>query len=306
MTSIAIPKPSTSGVTRQALSSLAEYARTAETPAILDELSIKTRAARELADLQDDADEIRRLLMHVDVAILMRRAELGEKLHARGVAAVKVFTDVGPERVAEFIESHGTDYGKASSLLLGLAAKIKADDEAAHGESFALRPTYARPYSEPTAEQVREQLRASLAADLHGLVAAYTELGQPFTVDQVTDDLLDYCNDVADSDRLYRSAFRDGVRRMCREAVRNASTVRYDGKALPDAIAVYAPREGWVRIPLANATPAHLSQTISVRLEAIQRDQDAVDNLTRFRDSLTAAGCREDEQISSYLPEVTR
>lgn len=292
------------------LAAIAVYARTVNDTDTLKSLTARINAARELAKMQDDVRDIRRMLMHAEVAVLTRRMELKDpKLTMWDKIAVKAFHRAGDDATREYVDLHFEDHGKAMQIGRALHEEQKAEDALKQGEEFARTPEqiaeWARraadrsPGESELAESLRDATREDVASSMRDIIEGYTYTGEPFTVEDVTDALIGRMG----SDTYYAddAAFRDGVRRVCREAVRTASAIEFEGERLPSTIAVET-GVGWVRIPLASATPAHLASTIREREDQIARDQASVDRLKNFLGSITTGGCGEFEPIADYLP----
>lgn len=301
---IETPKPSI-----DAIAAIAVYARSVDTTDELASLTARIRAARELAKAQDDVRDIRRMLMHAEVAVLLRRFDLGDpKLTTWDKVAIRAFQREGAEGTHNFVEQHFEEFGKASQLGRELRDQQAAKDALDAGEKLARAPrdlaewakrvTARSPDADELQERLREAAREDVAANMRDLIDGYTYTGEPFTVEDVTDALIERMG--SDCELAEDAAFRDGIRRVCREAVRAASVIEFEGERLPSTVAVETPH-GWVRVPIESATPAHLAATIRERQAQIARDQASVAKFSRFLDMVTLAGCGEFEPIAGYI-----
>lgn len=288
------------------IAAIAVYARSVNNTEELAGLTAKINAARELAKAQDDVRDIRRMLMHAEVAVLIRRFELNDsKLTTWDKVAVRAFNRAGAQATDTYVDANFEQYGRAMQVGRALHEQHKAGDEINQGAYLAKNPRrfakYAAdrtPDEEELAEEFRESQREDVANTMRDLVEGYTHTGEPFTVEDVTDALIGRMGDVAASGD---AAFRDGVRRVVRESVRSASSIEFEGEALPKTIAVEF-NMGWLRVPLGSATPSHLAATIRERERQIARDQASVDRLSRLLAVINASGCGEFEPIVDHLP----
>lgn len=297
------------------LAAIAVYARTVDDPEILKGLTARINAARELAKMQDDVRDIRRMLMHAEVAVIIRRGELEHsKLNAWEKSAYTAFVAAGETGTRVYVDAHFEEHGKASTLGRTLLREQRDEEFRAQGEEFVRDPqAHARELKEngtetewsdlDAYERYIEGSREDVYSHMQSIIEAFTKTGQPFTVNEVADELIDWVGETPSSCEVYADdiAFRDGVRRMCREAVRASTTLMFEGDRLPASVAVTAD-QGWVRIPLRSVTPSDLASTIRERELQIARDQASVDRLARFLKSITASGCDEFEPIADYLP----
>lgn len=295
-----------------AIAAIAVYARSVDTTDELASLAARIRAARELVKAQDDVRDIRRMLMHAEVAVLLRRYDLADpKLTTWDKVAIRAFQRAGTEATHDFVEKHFEEFGKASQLGRALRDQQSSEDALSAGKNLARSPRDIAEWAErlaardPDADELQDRLREAAREDvatmMRRLIDSYTYTGEPFTVEDVTDALIGRMG--ADTELIEDAAFRDGVRRVCREAVRAASVIEFEGERLPSTVAVET-AHGWVRVPIGSSTPAHLAATIREREAQIARDRASVARFSRFLEMVTSAGCEEFEPIAGYLPVI--
>ena len=292
------------------LEALAGLARRIGSVEGLREVTVKIKAARELTELMEDMRSARLALMRADVAVLLRRSELRDTtLTTWDKLAVSAFTREGADGTDQFVVEHFEECGTASKLGRLLRGRHAAEDAATEGVSFAADPEARARWAErvarrtPRDEELLESLRVSrreeAANTLRGLIEAFTLEGAPFSVEDVTDAVMGQMGIPGDWET---TAFRDGVRRVCREGVRASSGLSLAGGPLPSTIAVNSPA-GWVRIPVRSATPADLTASLRERMGQIARDTAAAEHLRQVIDEVKRRGCGELEPISAYLPD---
>lgn len=308
-----VAAPNTGVASLDTLAAIAVYARSVDDPEELHGLAARINAARELAKAQEDVRDIRRMLMHAEVAVLIRRHELSDpKLTTWDKVAIRAFLREGDDGTRNYVDSHFEEFGKAAQMGRALHKDQQASDALNEGTEFARSPEQIAKWRQRLAEdaprnewqrenyeEYQEAHREDVAATMRELVEGYTNVGEPFTVEDVTDALLDRMG--GSMPCAEEGAFRDGVRRVVRESVRASGAIQFEGENLPSTIAVESP-QGWVRIPIASATPAHLADTIREREEQIARDQASVRRLSRLLAAINERGCGEFEPIAGYIP----
>ncbi len=113
------------------------------------------------------------------------------------------------------------------------------------------------------------------------IVDHYASNGEPFTIEEMADNLLLEVADEVDFD--ITKEMKRGIREVCRGAVMSAKTLFFKDTKMPRFVtcSLKMNRSGneWIRIPFENATLSQFSEMIELRKEQIKQDQNALDNL---------------------------
>lgn len=254
------------------------------------------------------AAEAHKNLLRIDAEALARIYQLGgvDMLRPSERAAARYYATMSDDEREIFV---GEWVGKSSAVTAYTAARA-ADNAAAirtqgieDGAISTSRFILPKGYNDPALSEYRlsdqEVYVTGVAVALAGALEERTELGEPFTISDVADELLcraGYSPDEYTSNDLAKdSAFREGVRRVFREAVRRHSLRKFRGTKLPTFITARigdAENDGettkFVRIPIGSARIANLDDAIAIRHEQIRHDQDAVSELESLAEKLRA------------------
>lgn len=291
-------------------------ARINETDSVAEvtETRARTDALRAWAKAHKRIEEVRVELMRVEIHALARLVELGGEgeLHNAYRGAAKWFASLDAEArdaVAEQYASSTTALGVARAAW---AAQQRAANVAA-GWRYAQSPrVYTSDSTEPEIpyEGAPEESRVSLAAErsvhtaaaLSNILDGYTSDGEPFTVEQVTEELIEEAG-IGFTD----PAVMEGVREAVRSAIRRAPRFEIGGYTLPRTITARAgDEEEYIRVPVQNAAVAHLDDNIALREEALRQDSKRLDHLLQIRAALgKVPGCRPESRIVDLLAEAS-
>lgn len=243
--------------TRGAVELVRQVLSEAQTPADVQEVRAKIEMARQWARIYKRTKDVRRELLTIEVAALVRMVELGgeEELPDIDRQAALFLAKLTPKEREQFVN--------AAKLATSAARLVKrhldAEAEREAGRSFASRPTVPL----PTPKAIRER-EIRDARDLAGtIIDAHVEAGEPFTISDLVDEVL-----IAAGRDEQDSGFRQGVAEMCRGAViRSANAGELEGTIIPKLITARVHDGMFVRIPTHNATVAHLDEALALKVE---------------------------------------
>lgn len=259
------------------LDTLLDSLRQASSLGDLTEMRARIEAARAWAKVHNQVKEMRLDLLKVEVEALVRVVDLGglDTLPARDRRAASHLASLTPAERSALVEASGNATTAAGMCRTVWMEQELAEERAANrtrGIRFAERPT--APNGDLVA--IARARVADVSAVLANVVESHADTAGPtFTVDQMADEVI---NEAALGDDL-DPAVKEGVREVCRRALRQAPVVEIDGTRLPRVVTARDEAGNYIRIPVENALLSHFDDMRAMRLEQIQQDQAALEVL---------------------------
>lgn len=136
------------------------------------------------------------------------------------------------------------------------------------------------------------------------LLDHYASSGEPFTIEEMADNLLTDVVEEIDFDIM--SEMKRGIREVCRGAVSSAKTLFYKDKKTPRFVTCVSKFKSgddeWIRIPFENATLSQFAEMIELRKVQLEQDKKALDNLIEIYELLK----NDSEKIKSFKENKTK
>lgn len=248
-------------------------------PATVIDVMARIEAAKAWAKVHKKIKDIRLDLLDMEVAALVRLIELGgvELLPAKDREAAEWLAALCPGKRSQIIAE-----SRSATTAAGLFRSVREQAEReAERETQRLAGAFtASNGGDPTDSVPASALRAQATKDvgeiLSRIIETHTDTGQPFTVEDVTDELLVAARADVDED------FQEGVREIVRRAIRSAPSKMVDGTLIPKLLTVRLANGSFVRIPTINARVADLDDALEFRREQLRQDEIAFERLEEF------------------------
>lgn len=267
----------------------------------LQEVRANTEGVKAWAKVHGRIKEIRLDLLSVEVEALVRVYELGgaNTLNGSERKAAEYLASLTPEARTALVADSGnvtTVGGMLRSIWQEQELNVRRDQMREAGIRLATRPGASG------GNGVRSH-SADVAAALSSIIDNYTTGGQPFTVEDIADDLIEESGATCHADD--EPTIREGVREVCRSAVRKAPVVSIDGTVLPRFVTACADDgAGFVRVPVENALLSHLDEMRALRREQLAQDQAALDRLDKAAAKLRAIpGATDESRIGALVAQ---
>ena len=240
------------------------------------DLNSRVKMARAWAKSYGRVRELRLDLLVLEIDSLVRVWELGgaDMLSGPERKAAEYLASLSPGDRAECVAASG-----ASTTAVGMCRSIWSRESEEQLRRMG-RSWVPSPASEDHSEG-RDISPQIVAEAMHQLLDDYGDAGEAFTVEQMTDAV---CIDYGDA-----GPFVEGVREMCRHAIRSAADEIVSGFGLPRFVTAYTPDGDYARIPTLRARMSHLRQHIGVRREQASRLAGKVAELEGSYSRLEAA-----------------
>lgn len=273
-------------------------------------LLARVHSAKAWAKAHQQIKQYRLDLLILEVEALVRTFELGggDLLAKADRDAAEFLAAMTPAERAAMIAESGqctTARGVVRVHLEGREAKARYAAGKEWRPGSATKP-------EPWDGTDRLASYSEVRAALEDVLTDYTHGEAPFTVAQVADELLgDLGLDGTEE------PFIEGVREMCRSALRNQRSrgtdykqmplPRFNGVRLPRAVTVRTGAdEGddageWVRIPVLRARLSHMREMSRARWDQIVHDQRAAESLDQLIADMAEVLPNQDPTIEEIL-----
>lgn len=247
----------------------------ASTPIEAMEVHARIQAAKAWAKAHRQLRDIRLDLLAAEVECLVRVWELGgaNLLTAVEAAAASWFAEMTPSlRAATITKARNvsTAAGLHRWYIRVDNARSERVNQHSRGHADAAQPD--APPAEPPAARASRSVRDVLRS----LIEERTETGVPFDVATVADDLL-AATFAGDMDEDYV----EGARHVVQHAITHASPDVIDGTIIPKVITIRT-AAGYIRIPTASATLAHLDEWLAFRQEQADLVVAATERVRKF------------------------
>lgn len=298
-------------VTPSQLEGMLSQIRSASELTDLTEARARIEAARAWAKVHKQVKEMRLDLLRVEVEALVRIVELGglESLPARDRKPAQYLAGLSFGDRATLVAQSGQSITTATGMVRSIWTADDLERERAKsrrlGQALATRPDL------PDDEDLHRQIKESTyrVEDVLGEVLdTFTAAGVAFSINDFAEEVI---HTAAIGSTALDPDVEEGVREVCRSAVRKAPVVQIDGTILPRFITAKDDAGHFFRYPVENATLAHLAQMIVGRREQLAQDAARLAELeaveARLR-SISGAedGARIGELIAADLLAVRR
>lgn len=292
-----------------ALEQIAQAIRATDQLEDLTEARARIEAVRAWSKVHKEAKAMRLQLLIVEVEALVRIVELGgaDTLSYGDREAAEWLAAKTPQERDAVIRQSGT-ITTASGMVRSIIRQEEADRAMkatrADGVYAALNPPPSDAYDEEAIQAARVTAN-SLSAVIAEVAEEYMSTGMAFTVDELVDQIMHEA--AVDPEVAEDKAFREGVSEVSRRFIRTTPPLSVEGVSIPRIITVRINGK-MQRIPVANATLAHLAADIADREEQIKHDQAKVQKLTdvkvKLSSMLTATDDAESIRIGTILARL--
>lgn len=287
-----------------ALEQIADAIRETDSLDDLTEARARIEAVRAWAKVHKEAKAMRLQLLVVEVEALVRIVDLGgaDSLTYRDREAALWLSAKTPEEREAVIRQSGnvtTAAGMVRTILAQEEAKQARIKERQAGRDFAAEPPPAV-YDEEAISAARQN-STNLSAVIADMAEEYMETGMAFTVDELAEEILWNTNlppEVAEDE-----SFREGVKEVSRRIIRSTPPLSIEGIPIPRIITVQINGKHQ-RIPVANATLAHLESDIAAREEQIRHDQAKLQKMIDVRDKLAGMLAATDDPATVRIKTI--
>lgn len=290
-------------VTPSQVEAILMQVRTTSSLTDLTEVRARIEAAKAWARIHKQVKEMRLDLLRVEVEALVRVVQLGgvDTLPARDRKAARYLAGLSIEERATLVARSGnvtTATGMCRSIWTDQELHAERERSREMGRRLAEMPDLAD--DEAVQSFIRE---SSMRAEwvLSDLIDRMTEIGEPFTVGELADELIHKAGisaDIAEDPEM-----EEGVREACRAAIRRQPVVRFgDGTSVPRIITAFSDSGAHVRIPVENAALRHLDQMIGARRRQLEQDAAALAELEAVAARLRSLpGAADEARIGDLL-----
>lgn len=295
MTVVDTIKPETLAL-RSQLDEMLDQIATVQDPNTLTEVRARIEAARAWAKIHKATADLRLSLLSVEVEALVRIIELdaGDMLSQADRKAAEFLAEMSPSERENFVRGSGT-----ATTAAGMVRSHLRDEELTRlrAESVAQGVAFARSPGSPNFGDSGAYTR-NVSSVLREVVDDYTREGAPFSVAQMADGLI---ADAAIGDAVDPDV-AEGIREVCRKAIRSAPVVKLGDTILPRLVTARTPDGDYVRIPVENAQILHLADMVEIRREQLAQDSAALEGLESVLDRLRRLpGSADDSRIGELV-----
>lgn len=264
----------------------------AETIVDLHEIRARAEAMKAWAKVHRLAKDLRLDLLRIEVDALVRIVELGgaDTLSSGDRKAAEWMAAMSPAERDELLAKSGN-----ATTAAGMCRSVWREEEIkqhrfrarAAGIQFAEEPTPPGAWDEAAIRAVRRGY-STVSGALADLLDEYTDEGEPFTVPEMAERILEDSLSRRLDDTDLDPDFEEGVREVCRTAVRKAPPLTVDGTVIPKFITARLSDGEFIRVPTLNALVEHVDDMVRIRTEQLAQDQAALRQLKEFRDRIKA------------------
>lgn len=259
--------------------------RSAATVGEAREARARIEAIKAWAKVHGRTKDLRLDLLRLEVEALVRLAELDgldglSSMERRAATYLAGLTEAERDELIGRRGTFTTASGMCSAMWREEELERSARMSRVRGRHFAERPEAPTDvYDEAAIESARAYVHG-VSAVLGNVLSTYTSTGGPFTIADVAEQIVEEAaNGAVASDD---PALMDGIREVVREAIRKGPVGSLDGTVIPRLITARLDDGSFVRVPVENATMAHLDDMITLRREQLAQDRAALDRLEAF------------------------
>lgn len=250
----------------------------------LHEARARSEAIKAWAKVHGKAKEMRLDLLRIEVEALVRIVELGglATLPTADQRAAEWLAAMSPLERTRLINESGqvtTARGMCQSIWREEEIRKHNESQFRYGTKLAETPQPPKPYDEAAIAAARDRA-TSLSGSLANIADQYIRNGVEFTIDEMADEVI--ADAALSPDLAEDEVINQGVRDVCRRAVKSTPPLSIDGTVIPRLITARNADNKFIRIPVLNATVAHLDDMIEMRREQIEQDKAALQKLEDF------------------------
>lgn len=259
----------------------------------LHEARARTEALRGWAKVHGLTKKMRLDLLRVEVEALVRIVELGgaDTLGSGDHRAAVWLSELSSEERHTLLNRSGS-----ATTARGMCQAVWREKEVAEhnrrnwvtGIKLAQHPEppNSAAYDEETIVAARDHAN-SLAGVLASIAESYITNGVEFTIEELADEIIEAA---MPDDLALDPMIRDGIRKVCADAVRRTPPLTINGTSIPRLITARTMTGKYIRIPVLNATVGHLEDMIMMRKAQIEQEQVSLQKLVHFADQLKQRG----------------
>lgn len=275
---------------RQSVLSIIGMIRSAPGVDAVQDIRAKAEAIKAWAKVHKVSKSLRLELLRVEIAALVRLVELDglDELQPSEREAAEWFAAMSESDLNETLANY-SNITTASGLYrsvqrdLGEARRYRAETDF-WSRRFSSEPEESRLPDENDFSAARAYV-ADVATVLSDMVQAYSETGAPFTVQEMSDQLIEDAG-LSHTLDFGGGPVREGLNHAVRRAVLGERIKHWDGLSVPRFItSVIIDDDGekrFVRIPVQNARVGDVSEMVKLRQLQLEQDQAALNRLQRF------------------------
>lgn len=272
----------------------------------LHEVRARIEAVKAWAKVHKKAKEMRLDLLRVEMDALVRIVQLGgaDTLSTSDRQAAEWLAAMSEADRAAILASSAT-----ATTVAGMCRSIWREDEVRRqrdrmhtaGIRFAESPEPPPAWDEDAIRRARRGY-SNIAAGLADILDSYTTEGEPFTISEMAEDIL---RDTTYTYNEIDPAFQEGVKEVCRTAVRKAPPLTIDGTLIPQFITARLSDGEYIRVPTENALLEHVEDMVRMRAEQLAQDAAALKRLEQFRDRLRdVPGAEVDARVGDLIAKT--
>lgn len=301
MSTLVVAHGSTLAQAHTALGDLIANVESLRDPEELREARARTEAVKAWAKAHGKLAEIRLDLLRVEVALLVRIAEVGalRVLSDRDAKAVRWLAALSAQEREHLLKT----VGKTTTAAGMCQAVWTAEENArAHRANFEIGQARAEEPCAPDMETATAEAWHAVVgvnAALAKVLDDYLTEGVAFSVDDLADEVM---QSAGNHHYAQDEGIAEGVREVCRRAIRRAPTVKLDGTVLPRLVTTRTDDGQYIRIPVENALMANLDDMLVLRREQVAADQAALAALEAVANRLREVpGCTRESRIGDLI-----
>lgn len=136
--------------------------------------------------------------------------------------------------------------------------------------------------------------RMKVSDAIEARMSDYTQSGMPFEVAEMAEGVAAVLGE-PDED------FMQGVREMCRKALRESPTELVGETIIPKYVTSQLPDGTWVRVPALNATYGDLLISLAAREDQMEKVQNALDKFRTFVEKVASFTPEKDDRVQDIL-----
>jgi hypothetical protein len=292
------------------ITALIEAIQGAAEIADLHEARARTEALRGWAKVHGLTKKMRLDLLRVEVEALVRIVELGgaDTLTSADRRAAIWLAEQSPEDLHTLLTRSGS-----ATTARGMCQAVWREKEVAehNRRSFVTgmklaqhpQPPNSAAYDEEAILAARDHAN-SLAGTLASIAESYISNGVEFTIEELAEEIIEAAlpDDLAED-----SVIRDGIRKVCADMVRRTPPLMIEGTSIPRLITARTLAGKFIRIPILNATMAHLDDMITMRQAQIEQEHASLQKLIQFAEQLKQRGAdTADTRIGDIITRTVR
>lgn len=274
----------------------------------ITEVRARIEAVKGWAKIHGQTKALRLDLLRLEVLALVRIVELGgaDKLGKDREAAewLASLDEAERERFVRESRTATTAAGMVRAIwrIENLEKEVRWNR--AQGRSYGEAPTPPGAYDED-AIKTAHQFVHTVAGALSKTVQYYAPLdGEPFSIEEMAEAVIE--DSAVDADLAADPAFVEGVREVCRKAVRDAPPLTMSDIPVPAFITARTAEGNYVRVPTMQATLAHVHEMVELKRVQLAQAAEALEKLERFEDRLRSTpGATDESRVAGLLAAST-